>query len=77
MGALKALIEKSEELLMVIQRWEKELMVPVRTTTYKKSTGESTIVLIFATPLLSKSLISCGIEKKFDHDSDHQPILSQ
>ena len=62
---------------MVTQRWEIEQMVPVGTTTYKESMGESTIDLIFATPLLSESLISCGIEDKFDHDSDHQPILSQ
>ncbi len=54
-----------------------EQMVLVGTTTYKESTGESTIDLIFATPLLSESLISCGIEDIFDHDSDHQPILSQ
>ena len=62
---------------MVTQRWEMEQMVPVGTTTYKESTGESTIDLIFATPLLSESLIFCGIEDKFDHHSDHQPILSQ
>lgn len=54
-----------------------EQMVPVGTATYKESTGESTIDLIFATPLLSESLISCDIEEKFDHDSDHQPILSR
>ncbi len=77
MGASKVLIEKSEELLMVTQRWEMEQMVPVGITIYEESTGESTIDLIFATPLLSESLISCGIEDKFDHDSDHQPILSQ
>ncbi len=77
MGASTALIEKSEELLMVTQRWKMEQMVPVGTTTYKESTGESIIDLIFTTPLLPESLISCGIEDKFDHDSDHQPILSQ
>ncbi len=77
MGASKALIEKSEDLLMITQRWKMEQMVPVETTTYKESTGESTIDLIFATPLLSESFISCGIEDKFDHDSDHKPILSQ
>ncbi len=52
-------------------------MVPVGTTTYKESTGESTIDLIFGTSLLSESLISCGIEDKFDHDSDHQPSILQ
>ncbi len=77
MGASKALIEKSEELLLVTQSWEMERMVPVGTTTYKKSTGESTIDLIFAMQLLSESLISCGVEDEFDHHSDHQPILSQ
>ena len=54
-----------------------EQMVPLGTTTYKESTRESTIDLIFATPLLLESLISCGIEDKFDHDSDHKPISSQ
>ncbi len=62
---------------MVTQRWEMEQMVPVGTTIYKESTGESTINLIFASPLLPESLISCGIKDKFDHNSDHQPILSQ
>lgn len=75
--ASKTLIEKSEELLMVAQRWEMEQMVPVGTATYKESTGEGTIDLIFATPLLSESLISCDIAGDFDHDSDHQPILSK
>ena len=75
--ASKALIRKSEELLMVAQRWEMEQMVPVGTATYKESTGESTIDLIFAMPLLSESLISCDIAGDFDHDSDHQPILSK
>ncbi len=77
MGVLKTLIEKSEELLMVTQRCKMEQMVSVGTITYKEYTGESTIDLIFATPLLLESFISCGIEDKFDHDSDYQPILSQ
>ena len=54
-----------------------EQMVPVGTATYKESTGESTIDLVFATPLLSDSLIYCKIAEDFDHDSDHQPILSK
>lgn len=62
---------------MVIKRWEIEQMVPVGTKTYKKSTGKSTIDLIFATLLLSKNLISCNIAGNFNHDSDHQPILFQ
>ena len=75
--ASKALIEKSEELLIITQRWEMEQMVPVGTATYRQSIGESTIDLIFAKPLLSESLISCDIAGVFDHDSDHQPILSK
>ena len=75
--ASTAHIEKSEELLLVMQRWELEQMVPVGTATYKESTGKSTIDLIFATPLLSESLVCCKIAEDFDHDSDHQPILSE
>ena len=76
-GVSKTLIEKSEELLIVTQRWEMEQIVPVGTVTYKESTGESTIDLVFATPLLMESLITCDIAGDFDHDSDHQPILSK
>ena len=75
--ASTAHIEKSEELLLLMQRREMEQMVPVGTATYKESTGKSTIDLVFATPLLSDSLIYCKIAKDFDHDSDHQPILSK
>lgn len=62
---------------MVIQRWEMEQMVPVGITTYKESTGKSTIDLIFATPLLSDNIISCDIVGDFDYNLDHQPILSK
>ncbi len=73
--ASKTLIEKSEELLIVTQRWEIEQTVPVGTATYREFTGESTIDLIFATSLLSESLNSYDVAGDFDHDSDHQPIL--
>ena len=75
--ASKALIEKSEELLIITQRWEMEQMVPVGTATYRESTGESTIDLIFATTLLSESFISWDVVGDFDHDSAHRPILSK
>ena len=75
--ASKIYTEKSEELLLVTHRWGMEQMVPLGTATYNESTGESTIDLIFATPLLSESLIQCQIAESFDHDSDHQPILSR
>ncbi len=39
-------------------------MVPMGMAIYKKSTGESTIDLIFATALLSESLISCNIAEE-------------
>lgn len=52
-------------------------MLPIGTATYKESTGESTIDLVFATPLLTESLITCGITGDFDHDSNQQPILSK
>ena len=52
-------------------------MVPVGTATYIESTGENTIDLVFAMPLLTENLITCGITGDFDHDSDYQPILSK
>lgn len=54
-------IEKPEELLMAMQRWEMEQVVPTGTAIYKESTRESAIDHIFETTLLSESLISCGI----------------
>lgn len=68
--------EKAEELIIVTQRYGMEQLVSTGTITYKESTGENTIDLVFATGLLSESLISCGIAEQFDHDSDHQPIFS-
>ncbi len=55
--ASTAHIEKSEELLLIMQRRKMEQMIPVGAATYKESSGKSTIDLVFATPLLSKSLI--------------------
>lgn len=52
-------------------------MVSKKTATYKKSTKESTIDLIFLIALLSEKLITCKIAKKFDHNSDHQALLLQ
>lgn len=79
-GGIKALtahIKKSEELLLVMQRWKLEQRVPVETVTYKESTGKNTIDLIFATPLFSEYFIYCKIAKNFDHNSNHQLILSE
>lgn len=70
-------IEKSEELLLVMQKWGLEQMVPVGTATYKESIGENTINLIFTILLLLENLVRCKIAEDFDHDSDHQPILSE
>ena len=52
-------------------------MVPVRMATNKESTGKSTIDLIFAMSLLSESLISCKKAEEFDHDLDHQLVISK
>lgn len=59
-GRLKAsvaYIEKSEKLLLVMQRWELEQMVSVEMAIYKEFTRKSTINLIFTTALLSENLI--------------------
>lgn len=52
-----------------------EKIVLIDITSYKESTGESTINLIFATLLLTKNLIIYDIVGNFDHDSEHQSIL--
>lgn len=52
-------------------------MVFTKTATYKEFIGENIIDLIFATALLSESLISCGITEEFDYNSDQLPILLQ
>ncbi len=54
-----------------------EQMVPVDTATERESIGESTIDLIFATPLLSENIISCYVAGDFNHDSYYQLILSK
>ena len=46
-------------------------MVLIGTVIYKKSIEESTLDLVFAMPLLIKSLIVCDIAGDFDYDSDH------
>lgn len=52
-------------------------MVFIGKATYKESTGKNIIDLVFATPLFIKSFITYGIAGDFDHDLDHQPILSK
>ena len=64
-------------MLIITQRWKIEQIVPVGTAIYKKSTRKSDIDLVFATPLLTESLITCNIARDFDYNSDHQPILSK
>lgn len=50
-------------------------MVFVDIAIYKKSTKKNTIDLVFATLLLIKSLITCGIVENFNYDLDYQFIL--
>ena len=70
-------IEKSEKLLLVLQKWELEQMVFIGMAIYKESIGKSTIDLIFATPLFLENLVRCKIAEDFNHDSDYQFILSE
>lgn len=71
LGVSKTLIEKSEGLLIVTQRWEIEQMVPVDIIIYKESITESAIDLVFATLLLTKSLIIYSIMGDFDYNLNH------
>lgn len=49
-GASRALIKKSEKLLIAMQKLQMKQIVPVSTATYRESKGENTIDLIFLTP---------------------------
>lgn len=53
-----------------------EKIFPVGIATYKKSTRNKTINLIFEIILLIESFITCDLVKNFDHDSDNKPMLS-
>lgn len=54
-----------------------EHMIPLGTKIYKESNGQIIIDRIFATQLLLERLISYDIARNFDHDSDHEQILSK
>lgn len=67
----KTLIEKSENLSIVISRWEIDQMVSISIAIYNKSIWKSTINLIFAILLFWKSLIYCNVANNFDYNLDY------
>lgn len=52
-------------------------MVPVSTVIYKESIRKSTINLVFAILLLTKSFFIYGIVGNFEYNLDYKPILSK
>ena len=52
-------------------------MVLLELATYKESSGKGIINHVFAISLLLQSYICYKITEEFDHDFDHQPILSK
>lgn len=52
-------------------------IVPIGIVIYKESIRKSTINLVFVMPLLTKSLITCGIAEDLNYDLNYQPILSK
>lgn len=58
-----------------MQKWEIKQMGPIKMAIYKKFTRQSTIDLIFATLLLSESLIYYKIAENFDYNLNYQLIL--
>ena len=63
----------AEVLLEVTETHHMKQLLTLGTITYSEAGANSTIDLIFATPLLADSLITCGIQQDI-YASDHFPI---
>lgn len=66
----------SESLLEIIETHQMEQVLTPGTVTYSDKNAESTIDLVFLTPLLRDSLIICQTGE-FKYGSDHYPIITR
>ena len=66
---------EAEKLILMTSEKGLSQMLPKGMTTYKKSFLHIIIDLVFATPLLAESMIRCGTNRNFDHDSDRLSII--
>lgn len=54
-----------------------EQILPSGTVTYRERGAKNTIDRVFGNELLRENMIFCDISQYHDHDSDHNPILSE
>lgn len=66
--------QEADELILLTEEFEMKQVLPRGTITWRRADSQSTIDLIFMTPLLRESLIQCHTSKSLDCHSDHEPI---
>lgn len=67
----------SEDLLSVVEEYGLQLLLKKGTITYKEAGHQSTTDLVFATPFIAESLISCKVSQDNEYGSDHYPIITR
>jgi hypothetical protein len=65
---------ESDNLIDIIQEFQLESMLPAGTVTYDENNCQSCIDLYYATTNMVDRIITCGVDKEMDHNSDHLPI---
>jgi ribonuclease HI len=65
---------EADELLAIAEANQLQLLLPPGTPTRQERDQHTTIDLVFATPLLADSIITCRLDEELDHDSDHLPV---
>lgn len=67
----------SEDLLSVVGEYGLQLLLKKGTITYEEAGHHNIIDLVFATPFIAESLISCKISQDNEYGSDHYPIITR
>jgi endonuclease/exonuclease/phosphatase family metal-dependent hydrolase len=67
--------DKADALLVIIEEYQIQLLLPPGTLTRQKRDQTTTIDLVFATHMLSYGVITYGLaDYSLDHDSDHLAV---
>lgn len=66
--------QEADDLILLMEEFEMKQVFPQGIITWRCANSQSTIDLIFMTPLLQESLIQCQTSKLLDCHSDHEPI---
>ena len=66
--------QEADEPILLTEEFEMKQVLLQGTITWRRANSQSTIDLIFMTPLLRESLMQCQTSKSLDCHSDHEPI---